>query len=111
LFISWTKMADPSDPPAAFNFENDIAHRRIWKVEENTILQSHIEGYRSAPKNNKAKYVAKKVLPAIKACWNGRYDKKKFKNDEALRKEWEKKKVVRVLRVINILSFIDQRKP
>lgn len=83
------------EPGAAFDFDKNTAEYRIWKVEEKIILKSHIEGYRGAPRKKKSIYVAEKVVPEIKACWNGRYDKKKLKKDKELRKEWEKKKQVR----------------
>ena len=82
------------EPVPAFDFDKNTAEYRIWKVEEKIVLKSHIEGYRGALRKKKSIYVAEKVVPEIKACWNGRYDKKKLKKDKELRKEWEKKKQV-----------------
>jgi hypothetical protein len=98
------KMADVSPPPPslddepvpAFDFDKNTPEYRIWKVEEKIILRSHIEGYRGAPRKKKSTYIAEKVIPEIKACWDGRYDKKKLKKDKELRKEWDKKKQVPV---------------
>jgi len=89
-----------SNPPRSQDEPADAnENSRIWTPEEKAILRSHIEGYHSSPKNFKAKYVAKKVIPEIKACWRGRYDKKKLKSDEGVRKEWEKKKEVTFYKV------------
>jgi hypothetical protein len=82
------------EPQPAFGFEDDTAEFQIWKAEERTILRSHVEGYRGSARKTKATYVAQQVLPKIKACWNGRYDKRNLKRDKSLRKEWEKKKEV-----------------
>jgi len=104
LSIMFRKMADASPPPPsqhqdeepvpAFDFDKNTPEYRIWKVEEKVILRSHIQGYRGAPRKKKARYIAEKVIPEIKACWDGRYDKKKLKKDKELRKEWDKKKQV-----------------
>jgi len=34
------------------------------------------------------------VIPKIKVCWKGRYDRNKLKKDGELKKEWGKKKEV-----------------
>ena len=96
------RMADPTpnrspgleEPPAAFQVEGDTPGSQIWTTEEKTILRSHVEGYRSAGRQKKSAYVVKEVIPQIKASWRGRYDKKRLKNNRALKKEWDKKKDV-----------------
>ena len=59
------------EPVLAFDFDKNTAEYRIWKVEEKIVLKSHIEGYRGTLQKKKSIYVAEKVIPKIKACWNG----------------------------------------
>lgn len=95
-------MTDPTPNPSSsqdepqleYGFEEDTPEFQIWKAEEKAILRSHVEGYRGSPRKTKSAYVAQQVLPQIKACWNGRYDKRNLKKDKSVRKEWEKKKEV-----------------
>ena len=87
------------DPPApAFQSEGDTPDSQIWKADELAILRSHILGYRGAGRKKKAAYVVTAVIPQIKATWNGRYDRKSLKKDQAIKKEWSKKKDVSSVR-------------
>jgi len=82
------------EPPPAVELEGDSPDSQIWKADENAILKSHIQGYRAAGRKKKATYVMNKVVPEIRATWNGRYDKKELKKDRTVKKEWDKKKQV-----------------
>lgn len=86
--------SNKSTPNLAFS--KDTPDSQIWTSEEKSILKSHVEGYRAAPRKTKSSYVAVKVIPEIKRCWKGRYDKKRLKDDRDLKKEWDKKKNVSV---------------
>lgn len=82
--------------PAPFQGNDDSPESQIWTAEERRILKFHVEGYRNALRKTKAAYVAKTVIPEIKSSWKGRYDKKNLKKDKGLKKEWDKKKDVRL---------------
>ncbi len=56
--------------------EETTSPSAIWTAEERAVLQKSIEGYRNAPKNKKASFIAQKVVPEIKLKWKGRYSKK-----------------------------------
>lgn len=101
--LSFTTMTDRNEDTSgskestpALAFSKDTPDSQIWTAEEKRVLQSHIEGYRAAPRKTKSSYVVGKVIPEIKKCWKGRYDKKKTKSDRDLKKEWDKKKNVSI---------------
>ena len=81
-------------PAPAFQTEGDTPDSQIWKADELVILRSHILGYRGAGRKKKVAYVVAEVIPQIKATWNGRYDRKTLRKEEAIKKEWTKKKEV-----------------
>ena len=78
-----------TDDPAAPEVDN-----QIWTPEEKVVLKSHVDGYRSAQRKEKARFVVAEVIPKIKFYWKGRYDRNKLKKDGELKKEWGKKKEV-----------------
>lgn len=106
--IQSLKMTEPTPTPSS-NVDDDPAtaevDNQIWTPEEKVILKSHVDGYRSALRNLKAKFVVAQVIPKIKVYWKGRYDRKKLKKDRELKKEWNKKKEV-ILRAIFVKNSL-----
>lgn len=66
----------------------------IWKNEESAILRANVAGYRAAPRKEKSRWVAKNVVPLIKAVFGETYKKKYTEKDSTLLKQWDKKKLV-----------------